>query len=173
MAATSVAAGSSDRAASRSRAARGSLARALAAGPAASARNQAHSTRTRSRIRPASLNKWRTAASLPAYRPSRGESASVEEMAIEGCGRFECRITQYYRKRTKARIRSDERHLRRRFRCVTMDSLYSKAHIRESLDPRPSTPDEEMQWLAGASAEVVSRVRASLPARRVPAADRK
>jgi len=51
-----------------------------------------------------------------------------------------------------------------------MDSLYTKAHIRESLDPRPSTPEQDMQWLAGASAEVVSRVRASLPARRVPAA---
>jgi 8-oxo-dGTP pyrophosphatase MutT (NUDIX family) len=51
-----------------------------------------------------------------------------------------------------------------------MDPLYSKAHIRESLDPRPSTPDEGMPWLAGASAEVVSRVRASLPARQVPAA---
>jgi 8-oxo-dGTP pyrophosphatase MutT (NUDIX family) len=51
-----------------------------------------------------------------------------------------------------------------------MDSLYSKAHIRESLDPRPSTPEEDMQWLAGATPEVVSRVRAALPARRVPAA---
>jgi 8-oxo-dGTP pyrophosphatase MutT (NUDIX family) len=51
-----------------------------------------------------------------------------------------------------------------------MDSLYTKKHIRESLDPRPSTPDDEMQWLAGASAEVASAVRASLPARRLPAA---
>jgi 8-oxo-dGTP pyrophosphatase MutT (NUDIX family) len=51
-----------------------------------------------------------------------------------------------------------------------MDSLYTKAHIRESLDPRPSTPEEDMQWLAGASADLVSRVRATLPARRVPAA---
>lgn len=51
-----------------------------------------------------------------------------------------------------------------------MVSLYSKAEIRESLDPRPSTPDEDMQWLAGASAELASQVRASLPARRVPAA---
>jgi len=51
-----------------------------------------------------------------------------------------------------------------------MNSLYSKSHIRESLDPQPSTPEQDMQWLAGASAEVVSRVRASLPARRVPAA---
>jgi 8-oxo-dGTP pyrophosphatase MutT (NUDIX family) len=51
-----------------------------------------------------------------------------------------------------------------------MDSLYSKRHIRESLDPRPSTPEHDLQWLAGASAEVASRVRASLPARLVPAA---
>jgi 8-oxo-dGTP pyrophosphatase MutT (NUDIX family) len=51
-----------------------------------------------------------------------------------------------------------------------MVSLYTKSQIRESLDPRPSTPDEDIQWLAGASAEVVSRVRASISAARVPAA---
>jgi 8-oxo-dGTP pyrophosphatase MutT (NUDIX family) len=51
-----------------------------------------------------------------------------------------------------------------------MDSLYSKEHIRASLDPRPSSPEDNIQWLAGASAEVRSRVRASLPARTVPAA---
>jgi len=51
-----------------------------------------------------------------------------------------------------------------------MDSLYTKAHIRESLDARPSTPEQELQWLSGASPEVVSRVRASLPKQRVPAA---
>jgi 8-oxo-dGTP pyrophosphatase MutT (NUDIX family) len=51
-----------------------------------------------------------------------------------------------------------------------MDSLYTKTHIRESLDPRPSTPEDDMQWLVGASADVVSQVRASLPSRRVPAA---
>jgi 8-oxo-dGTP pyrophosphatase MutT (NUDIX family) len=51
-----------------------------------------------------------------------------------------------------------------------MDSLYTKAHIRESLDPRPSTPEEEIQWLSGASPELVSQVRAVLPSRRVPAA---
>src|ERR1700728_4656825 len=51
-----------------------------------------------------------------------------------------------------------------------MDPLYSKRHIRESLNPQPSTPEEDMQWLAGASSEVASRVRAALPARRVPAA---
>ena len=51
-----------------------------------------------------------------------------------------------------------------------MDSLYTKTHIRESLDPQPSTPDQDMQWLAGATAETASKVRAMLPARRVPAA---
>ena len=51
-----------------------------------------------------------------------------------------------------------------------MESLYTKAHIRESLDARPSRPEDDMQWLAGASAEVVSQVRALLPQRRVPAA---
>ena len=51
-----------------------------------------------------------------------------------------------------------------------MDSPYSKRHICESLDPRPSTPEEDLQWLAGASVELASQVRASLPAQRVPAA---
>ncbi len=53
---------------------------------------------------------------------------------------------------------------------MTMEYLYSKAHIRQSLDPQPSTPDQDMQWLAGATADVMSQVRAALPARRVPAA---
>jgi 8-oxo-dGTP pyrophosphatase MutT (NUDIX family) len=51
-----------------------------------------------------------------------------------------------------------------------MDSLYTKAHIRESLNTRPSSPADDMQWLAGASADVASQVRASLPAGRIPAA---
>jgi len=51
-----------------------------------------------------------------------------------------------------------------------MDSLYTKTHIRESLDARPSAPDEDMQWLAGASAAVKSQLRAALPERQVPAA---
>src|SRR5271156_3249755 len=51
-----------------------------------------------------------------------------------------------------------------------MDPLYSKSHIREALDPAPSTPEEDMHWLVGASPEVVARMRASLPARRTPAA---
>ena len=53
---------------------------------------------------------------------------------------------------------------------MTMDALYTKAHIRESLDSQPSTPEQDMQWLAGASADVVSQVRASISSRRVPAA---
>ncbi len=51
-----------------------------------------------------------------------------------------------------------------------MDYLYSKAHIRDSLDAEPSTPEQDMQWLAGATADVITQVRAALPARRVPAA---
>jgi 8-oxo-dGTP pyrophosphatase MutT (NUDIX family) len=51
-----------------------------------------------------------------------------------------------------------------------MDSLYTKTHIRESLDPRPSRPEEDMQWLAGATPETVAQVRASLTTKRVPAA---
>src|SRR5450432_2811626 len=51
-----------------------------------------------------------------------------------------------------------------------MDSLYTKTHIREALDPAPSTPDEDLHWLVGASPEVVARVRASLTTKRVPAA---
>jgi 8-oxo-dGTP pyrophosphatase MutT (NUDIX family) len=51
-----------------------------------------------------------------------------------------------------------------------MDSLYSKTHIRESLAQQPSTPEEDMQWLSGMPADVVSKVRAALPTRRTPAA---
>ena len=51
-----------------------------------------------------------------------------------------------------------------------MDSLYSKQHIRAALDSAPSTPDEDMHWLAAATPEVVARVRATLPTRRTPAA---
>jgi 8-oxo-dGTP pyrophosphatase MutT (NUDIX family) len=50
------------------------------------------------------------------------------------------------------------------------DSLYTKAHIRESLNARASAPDEDMLWLAGAPPDVVERVRAALPAQVVPAA---
>ena len=51
-----------------------------------------------------------------------------------------------------------------------MDPFYSKTHIRESLDPQPSTPDHDMPWLIGASAEIIARVRATLPDRQTPAA---
>ena len=51
-----------------------------------------------------------------------------------------------------------------------MDPFFSKVHIRQSLEPRPSAPEEDMQWLAGAPPHVLERIRASLPMRRVPAA---
>ncbi|MGC1523148.1 MAG: CoA pyrophosphatase [Steroidobacteraceae bacterium] len=51
-----------------------------------------------------------------------------------------------------------------------MEFLYTKSHIREALDPRPSTPEQDLQWLAGASEELRSKVRASISAARVPAA---
>jgi 8-oxo-dGTP pyrophosphatase MutT (NUDIX family) len=51
-----------------------------------------------------------------------------------------------------------------------MESLYSKSHIREALDPRPSTPEQDLQWLAGATEEVRSKVRAFISPARVPAA---
>lgn len=50
------------------------------------------------------------------------------------------------------------------------DFLYSKAQIREALDAAPSTPEDDMQWLAGATPEVIAHVRSTLPARRTPAA---
>lgn len=53
---------------------------------------------------------------------------------------------------------------------LTMDSLYTKQHIRDALDLAPSTPDEDMQWLSAAPPEVAARVRATLPTRRTPAA---
>jgi len=57
IAATSVAAGSAARDSSQLRATGGSAASAAAAGPRASANSHEHSTRTRSRISPASLNR--------------------------------------------------------------------------------------------------------------------
>jgi 8-oxo-dGTP pyrophosphatase MutT (NUDIX family) len=48
--------------------------------------------------------------------------------------------------------------------------VLSKAVIRAALDPAPSTPEEDMHWLAGASPAVVASVRASLTTRRTPAA---
>ena len=53
-----------------------------------------------------------------------------------------------------------------------MDPVYSKQHIRDVLDLSPSTPTEDMQWLAAAPPEVAARVRASLTTRRTPAAVR-
>ncbi|HMK87314.1 MAG TPA: CoA pyrophosphatase [Steroidobacteraceae bacterium] len=52
-----------------------------------------------------------------------------------------------------------------------MDALYSKEHIRESLEPHPSGPNEDMLWLASGSREMMlARVRAMNPEKRVPAA---
>jgi 8-oxo-dGTP pyrophosphatase MutT (NUDIX family) len=51
-----------------------------------------------------------------------------------------------------------------------MDWLYSKTHIRECLSPQASDPDEDMAWLVGVQPELVARIRASMPATRVPAA---
>jgi 8-oxo-dGTP pyrophosphatase MutT (NUDIX family) len=51
-----------------------------------------------------------------------------------------------------------------------MDSLYSKTHIRESLAPEASAPGEDMLWLAGATPDVMERIRATMPAMKVPAA---
>jgi 8-oxo-dGTP pyrophosphatase MutT (NUDIX family) len=50
------------------------------------------------------------------------------------------------------------------------DSPYTKSHIRAALDPMPSTPEEDMHWLAGATPEVIAHVRATLTTRRTPAA---
>jgi 8-oxo-dGTP pyrophosphatase MutT (NUDIX family) len=51
-----------------------------------------------------------------------------------------------------------------------MEALYTKSHIREALDPQPSTPEQDLQWLAGATEEVRSKVRAFISPARVPAA---
>jgi 8-oxo-dGTP pyrophosphatase MutT (NUDIX family) len=48
--------------------------------------------------------------------------------------------------------------------------LYSKSQIRAALDAAPSSPDDDMQWLAGATPEVIAHVRTTLPERRTPAA---
>ena len=49
--------------------------------------------------------------------------------------------------------------------------VVSKELIRAALAREPSlSPVEDMHWLVGASAEVVARVRETLPARRTPAA---
>ncbi len=51
-----------------------------------------------------------------------------------------------------------------------MESIFSKTHIRESLSSSPSSPDEDMLWLAGGSREMLAQVRATAPAQRIPAA---
>jgi 8-oxo-dGTP pyrophosphatase MutT (NUDIX family) len=51
-----------------------------------------------------------------------------------------------------------------------MDPLFGKTHIREALAPVPSRSEDDMLWLVGAAPDVVNRVRAALPAARIPAA---
>jgi len=51
-----------------------------------------------------------------------------------------------------------------------MEALYSKTHIRESLEPTPSAPDDDMLWLVGNSREAVERLRAARKKDLVPAA---
>ncbi len=53
---------------------------------------------------------------------------------------------------------------------MSLDPLYDRAHIRESLAPAASAPGEEILWAAGAPDHVVDRVRAAAPMPRVPAA---
>jgi 8-oxo-dGTP pyrophosphatase MutT (NUDIX family) len=53
---------------------------------------------------------------------------------------------------------------------LSLDPLYDRAHIRESLAPAASAPGEEILWAAGAPDHVVDRVRAAAPMPRVPAA---
>ena len=48
--------------------------------------------------------------------------------------------------------------------------LFLKAHIRKSLARSATGTDDDMLWLADATPDIVARVRAALPARRVPAA---
>lgn len=45
-----------------------------------------------------------------------------------------------------------------------------RARIRRALRPRPSRPEEDMEWLAGSSPEFRERVRSALPEPRVAAA---
>ncbi len=51
-----------------------------------------------------------------------------------------------------------------------MDPLYTRAHIRESLQPQPSAPDDDILWLAAGRPEIFERVRAVSLTRRTPAA---
>jgi len=47
---------------------------------------------------------------------------------------------------------------------------YSKAHIRESLEPAACAPSDDMPWLTGMTPEIKARLMAALPAARVAAA---
>lgn len=50
------------------------------------------------------------------------------------------------------------------------DSVYDRAHIRESLAPSASAPGDELLWVAHAPLDVLERVRAAMPLPGVPAA---
>jgi 8-oxo-dGTP pyrophosphatase MutT (NUDIX family) len=52
-----------------------------------------------------------------------------------------------------------------------MDALVGKAHVREALTPAPSSAlEDDMLWLAGATPDLLERLRAVMPAARIPAA---
>jgi 8-oxo-dGTP pyrophosphatase MutT (NUDIX family) len=51
-----------------------------------------------------------------------------------------------------------------------LDPLFTKAHIRESLQAEATAPDQDMLWLVDAPPHLVEQVRAVMPAATVPAA---
>ena len=51
-----------------------------------------------------------------------------------------------------------------------MEALYSKTHIRESLESHPSAPGDDLLWLVGDSREALKRLRAARKEESVPAA---
>jgi len=51
-----------------------------------------------------------------------------------------------------------------------MEALYSKAHIRESLEPAPQATGDDLYWLAGDSLEAREQLRAMRSKQAVPAA---
>jgi 8-oxo-dGTP pyrophosphatase MutT (NUDIX family) len=51
-----------------------------------------------------------------------------------------------------------------------MDALVGKTHVREAVTPAPSALEDDMLWLAGATPDMLERIRAVMPAARIPAA---
>jgi len=52
-----------------------------------------------------------------------------------------------------------------------MDPTYTKVHVRQALQARPSADGaEDIHWLVNATPETLAKVRAALPERRTPAA---